>query len=69
MDVLQLLSLIYILYFIIKVILAEQSIDLSKYFSCLSVLEHEGGHYLPATGQPKLKLQDFLTQMQEICFK
>ena len=51
----------------LEVITAEQSKDLTQYFSTLRILEHEGGHYLPATGQPKLDLLDFLRQMQQVC--
>lgn len=43
-----------------KIIPAEKSIEFEKMFSDLESHEHEGGHVLPVTGDPKKIIVDFI---------
>ncbi|XP_052248811.1 esterase OVCA2-like isoform X2 [Dreissena polymorpha] len=46
-----------------KVIMKEMSEDLLQYFEAPTVLEHEGGHFVPASGPQKPVYTDFLQKM------
>jgi len=48
-----------------KVIEKEMSEELLPYFESPHVVTHEGGHHVPATGNPKTLMLTFLKEMQE----
>jgi len=51
-----------------QVIEIERSVDLLQYFQNAETIQHDGGHFVPTSGESKQSWLTFLEKMRNLCF-